>query len=225
MSKNLFNYGSGYSSLIFFFCCCALFLSKGNVLKITTEFCVPFFLFQNIGASILVCLCSLLLMLSGDVEINTGPLSNCKEYFSICHWDLNSISAHDYSKVFLLKRHIMLHIFDIICLSQTYLDSTTPNVGGKLQIPGYILIRPDHPSNTKRGKGYVYYKSSLPLRVKNIGHLHECLGFELQISDKICNFVALYRSPRQSQDDFETFGDNFDNSPTAKKSFPVNSYW
>ena len=119
----------------------------------------------------------------------------------------------------------MLHIFDIICLSQTYLDSTTPNVGGKLQIPGYILIRPDHPSNTKRGKGYEYYKSSLPLRVKNIGHLHECLGFELQISDKICNFVALFRSPSQSQDDFETFGDNFDNSPTAKKSFPVNSYW
>ena len=210
MSKNLFNYGSGYSSLIFFFCCCALFLSKGNVLKITTEFCVPFFLFQNIGASILVCLCSLLLMLSGDVEINPGPLSNCKEYFSICYWNLNYISAHDYSKLILLKGYIMLHIFDIICLSQTYLDSTTPNVGDKLQIPGYTLIRSDHPSNTKRGEVCIYYKSSLPLRARNIGHLHECLGFELQIGDKICNFVALYRSPSQSQDDFGTFADNFE---------------
>ena len=34
------------------------------------------------------------------------------------------------------------------------------------------------------------------------------MSFELQIGDKICNFVALYRSPSQSQDDFETFADN-----------------
>ena len=76
MSNNLFNNGSGYCSLIFFFFFCALFLSKGNVLKITAKFCVPFFLFHNIGAHILVCVYSLLLMLSGDVEMNPGP---CKE--------------------------------------------------------------------------------------------------------------------------------------------------
>ena len=48
------------------------------------------------------------------------------------------------------------------------------------------------------------------LRVINIGYSHKCLSFELQIGDKICNFVALYRSPSQSQDDFETFADNFE---------------
>ena len=32
----------------------------------------------------------------------------------------------------------------------------------------------------------------------------------MQIGDKICNFVALYRSRSQSQDDFETFADNFE---------------
>ena len=93
MSKNFFNYGSGYSSLIFFFFFCTLFLSKGNVLKITAKFCVPFLLFHNIGGRIQVCLYSLLLMLSGDAEMNPRPLSNCKEYFSICHWNRNSISA------------------------------------------------------------------------------------------------------------------------------------
>ena len=35
------------------------------------------------------------------------------------------------------------------------------------------------------------------------------MSFELQIGNKICNFVALYRSPSQSPDDLETFGDNF----------------
>ena len=171
MSNNLFNNGSGYCSLIFFFFFCALFLSKGNVLKITAKFCVPFFLFHNIGARMLVCLYSLLLMLSGDVEMNPGPLSNCKEYFWICHWNLNSISTHHYSKLFLLKAYIILHKFDIICLSETYLDSTTPKDDDKLQIPGYTLIRSDHPSNAKRGGVCIYYKSSLPLRVINIGYI------------------------------------------------------
>ena len=147
-------------------------------------------------------------MLKGDVEMNPGPLSNCKEY---------SQSATGISTVYLpmtilnyfFWKHI-LHKFDIICLSETYLDSTTPNDDGKLQIPGYTLICSDHPSNIKRGGVCIYYNSSLPLRVINIGYLHECLSFELQIGDKICNFLALYRSPSQSQDDFETFADNFE---------------
>lgn len=58
----------------------------GNVLKITTKLCVPFFLFHTIVERVLVCLCSLLLTLSGDVEINPGPFDNYKEYFSICHY-------------------------------------------------------------------------------------------------------------------------------------------
>ena len=148
--------------------------------------------------------------LQPDVEINPGPLSNCKEYLSICHWNLNSTSAHDYSKLFLLKAYIILHKFDIICLSETNLDSTVPNDDDKLRIPGYTLIASDHPSNTKRGAVCIYHKSSLPLRVINIGYLHECLSFELQIGNKICNFVGLYRSPGQSQDNFETFADNYE---------------
>ena len=72
------------------------------------------------------------------------------------------------------------------------------------------MIRSDDPSNTKRGGVCIYYKSSLPLRVVNIGYLHECLSFELQIGEKFCNFVALYRSPSQSQDNFETCADNFE---------------
>ena len=98
--------------------------------------------------------------------------------------------------LFVYQKHILILIF--------------PNNDDKLQIPGYTLIRSDHPSNTRCGGVCICYKSSLPLRVINIGCLHECLSFELQIGDKICNFVAIYRSPSQSQDDFETFADNFE---------------
>ena len=124
--------------------------------------------------------------------------------------NLNSILAHDYSKLFLLKAYISVHKFDIICLSETYLDSTVPLDDVNLVISGYNLIRSDHPSNTKRGGVCLYYKNYLPLRVLNISYLKECLNFELKIGDKSCNFIALYRSPSQSQDDFETFSDNFE---------------
>ena len=32
----------------------------------------------------------------------------------------------------------------------------------------------------------------------------------MKIGEKLCNFIVLYRSPRQSQDDFETFLKNFE---------------
>ena len=50
----------------------------------------------------------------------------------------------------------------------------------------------------------------MPLRVFGIQYLNECINFELKIGDKLCTFVALYRSRSQSQDNFETFIDNFE---------------
>ena len=40
---------------------------------------------------------------SGDIEQNPGPKSDSCQSFSICHWNLNSISAHNFIKIFLLK--------------------------------------------------------------------------------------------------------------------------
>ena len=81
MSNNFSNYGSGYSLLTFFFFFCSLFVSKGNVLKFTAKFCVPYFLFHNIDARILICVYSLLLMLSGDVETNPGSWKELQRIF------------------------------------------------------------------------------------------------------------------------------------------------
>ena len=68
------------------------------------------------------CACVALQLLNntcGDVEVKTGPKNGVSECLSICHWNLNSILAHDYSKLFLLKAYISVHKFDIICLSET----------------------------------------------------------------------------------------------------------
>ena len=55
---------------------------------------------------------------------------------------------------------------------------------------------------------FIYYKSYLTLRIIDINYLNECVRFELMVGDKLCNFIALYRSPSQSQDLFESFTEN-----------------
>ena len=84
-----------------------------------------------------------------------------------------------------------------------------------MEIPGYDLFRADHSSNTKRGGVCIYYRNSLPSKILNNQYLHECINFEIRIGGKLCRFVSLYRSPSQSQDDFESFANNILNIDTA----------
>ena len=97
-----------------------------------------------------------LILSSGDIEMNPGPTATYCNSFSICHWNLNSISAHRFSKVSLLIAYNSIHKFDIICLSETYLDSEILSDDDKLEIPGYNLARADHPNNIKRGGVCIY---------------------------------------------------------------------
>ena len=50
----------------------------------------------------------------------------------------------------------------------------------------------------------------MPLRVLSIQYLQESINFELNIGGKICNFISLYRSPSQTQDEFENLIDNLE---------------
>ena len=91
-----------------------------------------------------------------------------------------------------------------------------------MEIPGYDLFRADHPSNTQQGGVCIYYRNSLPLKIVGIQNLHECINFEIWIGGKLCRFVSLYHSRSQSQDDFESFVNNFDlniETATANNTF------
>ena len=130
---------------------------------------------------------SRIISLSGNIEINPGPKLNAlNRCFSICHWNLNSISAHMFTKISFLSAYISVH--KIICLSETYLNSEIVSDDKNLEKPGYNLVREDHPSNSKRGGVCVYYKSSLPFRVINVKYLQESISFELRIGGKCCKF-------------------------------------
>ena len=84
-----------------------------------------------------------------------------------------------FTKVSLLSAYVSVHKYDIICLSETYLNSEIPSDDENLEIPGYNLVRKDQPSNRKRGGACVYYESLLPFRVINVKYLQESILFEL----------------------------------------------
>ena len=152
----------------------------------------------------------IVLKLSGDIEENPVPKPSSNQSFSICHWNLNSISAHSYIKVSLLRAYISTHKFYVICISETYLESDTSDDDDNLKLAGYNLIRADHPSNTKRGGVCIYYKHSVAFKLLNIHYLKVCMNFEISFGGKICSFISLFRSPSQSSHTFEDFADNLE---------------
>ena len=108
-----------------------------------------------------------------DIELKPGSKKLNKNSFSVCYWNLNSLSAHNFSKLPQLKAYISVYKHDFLCLSETYLDSFTPD--GLLEIDGYNLVRTDHPNNIKGDGVCICYKEALPARVIGLPYLKAAL--------------------------------------------------
>ena len=109
---------------------------------------------------------------------------------SVCHWNLNSITENNFSKLTRLKAYVSTNKYDFICLSETFLDSSTPD--NLVDIQGYNLVRADHPDNTKRGGVCIYYNESLPVRVINLPYFKETLLLEMSFikkNDSVCSLL------------------------------------
>ena len=154
-------------------------------------------------------LCALnILIQCGDVETNPGPKYSSLKF---CHWNLNGITAHDSIKVSLLQAYITQHNYDIICLSETFLDSSIQSDDEKIKIDGYTLIRADHPSDSKKNGVCIYYKEHIPLiKRDDLCTLNNCLVTEIRSQNEKCFLTCIYRSPSQSRDEFENFCLKFD---------------
>ena len=113
--------------------------------------------------------------------------------------------SHDFLKVKLLSAYNILHNFDIIRISESYLNSETVSNEYSLNIPSYNMVRAIHPSGNRRGRVCVYYKETLPIKMLDINYLQECICFDLKIGSKLYSIVSLYRSPSQTRDEFDEF--------------------
>ena len=140
-----------------------------------------------------------------DIEPNLGPRKLKTNNFSVCQW--NSLTVHSFSKLNHLKAYNSIYKYDFICLSETYLDSSIPD--NLIDIEGYKLIRANHPDNIKRGGVCIYYKESLPVRVISLPYFKEALLLEMSNNNKKVMVSVIYRSPSQTNDEFEAFLSNF----------------
>ena len=86
-----------------------------------------------------------------------------KNQNSLCHWNLYSIPVNKFPKIIQLKAYNTIYKHDLICLSKTYLDSSTPLNGNSLETKGYNLVRVAHPNDVNTGEIYVI--ESLRVRV------------------------------------------------------------
>ena len=94
----------------------------------------------------------IVLIICGDIELNPGPKKHKScDNFSLCHWNINGIAALEFSKLSLLEAYNAHYMYDIICLSETCLDSSVSFDDPRLNLSGYKLVRADNLSNNKRG--------------------------------------------------------------------------
>ena len=64
-----------------------------------------------------------------------------------------------------LEAYNSLYKHDFICLSETYVDSSTHFNDNSFQIEGYILVRADYLNDVKIGGVCIYYRESLTVTV------------------------------------------------------------
>ena len=147
---------------------------------------------------------NLIMLLSGDIETNPGPLTaNCLKF---CHWNSNSIYARGGIKIPLIEAYSSIHNFDILSISETMLNTSISSE--EIHIEGFSrdVLRSDHPSNSKIGGICVYLREGLPVKRRtDLEELQELIVIEVMISRKKVFLVALYRTPSQDSVQFEDF--------------------
>ena len=152
----------------------------------------------------------LLIILSSDVEFNPGPVS-INDGFSFAQWNINSLAKDDFSRAKLLQAHNSIFNYDIISLCEISLND-------QMEIPnplmeGYNFEPLNHPSGNKRGGVGIFYKETLPLKVRRDLSFDECLVSEIHIGKKKIFHSVIYRSPSVKAGcvEFDNFLTKFEN--------------
>ena len=107
--------------------------------------------------------------------------------------------------MYLLQAGNSIHRFDIICLSETYLENSYHNDDAQ-------------PKQYIRGGVCIYYRETLPVKVIGVNILNEHLVCELSFGSHRVHLVSIYRTPSQSINEHEIFSSNFEQLLTYLKS-------
>ena len=91
---------------------------------------------------------NIILLRSGNIHPNHGPVAN---QFNFCHWNLNGLMAHDKLKITLIEAYNAVYHYDVIAISETFLNSNINDSDICIQGFSHDVFRKDHPNDTSRG--------------------------------------------------------------------------
>ena len=126
---------------------------------------------KNIISLFLNFFCCLFLQQHSDIKVHPRPKKKAAvEHFSCCHWNINSLSVYYYNKVLLLEAYNALHHYDLICDSETYLDSSISIDEKDISSKAYI----------RQGGVCIYYKESIGVFIidtQNLNRIYSLSSF------------------------------------------------
>ena len=95
---------------------------------------------ENVFTKQLIELLLIFITNSGDIEQNHGPEKQ-KFHVTFCNWNLNGLMTRNFIKVSLLQTPAVTSDYDIICLTETFLDSSFDNDDDRISIPGFNIAQ------------------------------------------------------------------------------------
>ena len=67
--------------------------------------------------------------------LNKSLVQRTKNLIYLLHWNLDGLMAHDFIKVSLLQVLAVTSYYDIICLTETFLDFSIEHDDDRISIP------------------------------------------------------------------------------------------
>ena len=152
----------------------------------------------------------LLIILSNDIHQNPGPPFH-NNFFNFMSWNVNSIAKDNFHRVRLIEAHNSLFNYDLISICETSLNDS-------IKLPDILLtdhtfVHSKNPANTRHGGVGLFYKNSLPIKIRYDLSFDESIVVELKFGRKKIFFTVLYRSPASNYNspEFMDFLSNFSN--------------
>ena len=170
-------------------------------------------------------LATLLILLSNDVHQNPGPIQN--SYFSFMNWNLNSLAKDDFHRLRLLEAQNSVFNYDLISLCETSLNDQVVLPQDYLN-DEYSFIPANKPDGTRHGGVGLFYKNTLPLKIRDDLSFDESIVVEIKHGRKKIFFTVLYRSPSFNYTtlEFANFISNFSElCSNIKKEKPYMTFF
>ena len=133
-------------------------------------------------------------------------------------WNVNSIAKYDFQRVRLIEAHNSNFNYDLISICETSLNDSIKLPDTLLN--DYTFVQSKKPTNTRHGGVGLFYKNSLPIKIRNDLSFNESIVAELNFGRKKFFFTVLYRSPafNHTSPEFNVFLSNFRNLYSKTKN-------